>query len=138
MHTLLFWIFQVGLGGIVPMVLLFHPRLGRTPAGLAGAAALVIQGGLAQIYVIIIGGQSWPLLLFPGMDVSSSFFDGVRHSYAPSLPEVALGIGGAAAAGLIVMLGLRLLAILPASLADRDIDPHYRGAAEAGRLGTVA
>ena len=62
------------------------------------ASMLVILGGLAQMYVIIIGGQAYPLILFPGMEVESSFFDGVINAYTPSLPEILLGLGGTAIA----------------------------------------
>ena len=125
-HTALFWLGQVLVGGLLPIVLLLHPRSGRSEAGLGLGALLVAFGGLAQVYVIIIGGQAYPLVLFPGWEAASSFFDGVRNPYVPSLPELALGIGGLAMAGLIVLVAMRLFRILPASLADRDVDPHYR------------
>ena len=70
------------------------------------------------MYVTIIGGQAFPLVLFPGRQVSSSFRDGVVNPYLPSLPEWLLGLGGVALAALIVLLALRLLAILPQRLDD--------------------
>jgi len=73
---------------------------------------------------VVIGGQAFPLNLFPGMDVSSSFNDGAISSYAPSLPEIGLGLGGVAFAGLIVLFGIKLLRFLPVSLAGSAIDPH--------------
>jgi molybdopterin-containing oxidoreductase family membrane subunit len=85
----------------------------------------VILGGLAQIYVIIIGGQAFPLVLFPGMEVSSSFTDGVIASYTPSLPEFLLGFSGIGIALIIVTLALKVLQFAPNSLADADVDPHY-------------
>ena len=63
--------------------------------------------------------------MFPGMEVSSSFNDGVIASYAPSLPEIGLGLGGVALTGLIVMIGIKLLRFLPESLADSEIDPQH-------------
>jgi Ni/Fe-hydrogenase subunit HybB-like protein len=114
-YTALFWIGQVLVGGVVPLVLVFAVR-GR--AALAGAAACVIAGGLAQIYVIIIGGQAYPQRIFPGKEVSSSFFDGVVASYAPSLPEVALGVGGVALALALTVVALKVLPFLPRNLAD--------------------
>ena len=89
------------------------------------AAALVIVGGFCQMYVTIIGGQAYPLLLFPGMDVSSSFFDGVVASYTPSLPEMLLGLGGVGLALLMVTLAVKVLPFLPDSLADGDMDRRY-------------
>ena len=86
----------------------------------------MILGGFAQLYVIVIGAQAYPLNLFPGMEVSSSFHDGTISSYAPSLPEIGLGMGGVALAGLIVLFGLKLLRFLPVSLANAAIDPHHK------------
>ena len=122
--TAIFWLLQVAAGGLLPLALLLWPtgagaRVGRSLA----AAALVITGGLAQVYVIIIGGQSYPLNMFPGYEIKSSFFDGVAASYAPSLPELILGLGGIALAGIVVMLGLRVLPLLPDSLIDETADP---------------
>jgi len=116
-YTALFWIGQVLVGGVVPLVLIFALR---TRVALVGAAACVIAGGFAQVYVIIIGGQAYPQAIFPGKEVSSSFFDGVVASYAPSLPEVALGAGGVALAAALVVLGLKLLPFLPRSLAQAE------------------
>ena len=80
-------------------------------------------GGLAQVYVIIIGGQAVPLTLFPGMVVTSSFFDGQVAAYIPSLPEFGLGLGGIAIAALIALIGFRNLSFLPANLADPESTP---------------
>jgi Ni/Fe-hydrogenase subunit HybB-like protein len=110
LYTALFWIGQVLVGGVVPLVLVFAVR---TRAALAGAATCVIAGGLAQLYVIIIGGQAYPQQIFPGKDVSSSFFDGVVASYVPSLPEVALGLGGVGLALALTVVGLKVLPFLP-------------------------
>jgi molybdopterin-containing oxidoreductase family membrane subunit len=109
-YTALFWLGQVLAGSVIPLVLVFALR---TRAALAAAAACVIAGGFAQLYVIIIGGQAWPQTLFPGKDVSSSFFDGVVASYAPSLPEIALGLGGVGLALALTVVGLKVLPFLP-------------------------
>jgi len=119
--TTLFWLVQVTVGGLIPMLLLFRsPDSANSSRRVALACALVTIGGFAQVYVIVIGGQAWPLNLFPGMEVSSSFYDGAIASYAPSLPEIGLGLSGVALAGLIVLYGIKLLRFLPASLADRE------------------
>ncbi len=125
-YTTLFWVVQVFLGGLVPMALVFHPVTGSSRQFISLAAILVILGGMAQVYVIIIGGQAYPLSLFPGMDVSSSFFDGIVNSYTPTLAEIVLGLGGVAIALGIVVVALKFLPLLPASLADAVVDPHYQ------------
>ncbi|HEB79826.1 MAG TPA: molybdopterin oxidoreductase [Rhodospirillales bacterium] len=124
-HTLLFWGGQVLLGGLAPLALVYHPATANSRKWTLAAALMVILGGFAQVYVIIIGGQAFPLALFPGMEVSSSFFDGAVNQYAPSLPEAALGLGGVAIAGLIVALAVKVLRFLPVTLADEEVDPHH-------------
>ena len=85
------------------------------------AASLVIIGGLAQLYVIVIGGQAYPLVLFPGMEVSSSFFDGVTAGYVPSIFEILLGFGGICLSLVIVTIGIAVLEFLPESLSDQAL-----------------
>jgi Ni/Fe-hydrogenase subunit HybB-like protein len=128
----LFWCGQVLAGGLLPLALLFWSTRGgaRPTAGtVIAACTLVIAGAFCQLYVLVLGGQAWPLQLFPGMEVSSSFFDGAIASYTPSLPELALGFGGMALAGLIVLFGLKLLRLLPATLANEVTDTHPSAAA---------
>jgi Ni/Fe-hydrogenase subunit HybB-like protein len=128
-YTALFWIGQVVLGGLLPLFLVFRPVAAdkeHSNSGLILASSLVIIGGFAQVYVIVIGGQAFPLNLFPGMEVSSSFHDGVISGYTPSLPEIGLGLGGVALTGLIVLFGIKLLRFLPESLANAAIDPHHK------------
>jgi molybdopterin-containing oxidoreductase family membrane subunit len=125
----LFWAGQVIVGGIIPMILVFRPWKPGSNRHAVLASMLVIFGGFAQVYVIVIGGQAYPLDLFPGMQVSSSFLDGAIAAYAPSLPEIGLGLGGVSLAGLIVLIGTKVLRFLPGSLADAAIDPHQKAAA---------
>jgi Ni/Fe-hydrogenase subunit HybB-like protein len=132
-YPLLFWLGQVVIGGLLPLLLIFKPSSAgqhRSNSAVILASALVIIGGFAQVYVIVIGGQAYPLNMFPGMEVSSSFFDGSIASYTPSLPEIGLGVGGIAISGLIVMLGIKILRFLPATLADATIDPHHKAASK--------
>jgi molybdopterin-containing oxidoreductase family membrane subunit len=124
----LFWVGQVLLGGIIPMAILFHPALGQSRGAIAAASALVIVGGFSTMYVIIIGGQAFPMAMFPDKTIiESGFFDGVNGvyaQYAPSLPEFLLGLGGVAVALLLTLVAVRILEFLPVSLADEIVDPH--------------
>ncbi len=117
--TFVFWIVQVLIGGVLPLILLFAPRA-NTRVSAVLASCLIIIGAFGQLYVIIIGGQAYPLQMFPGMEVSSSFYDGVAGSYFPSLPEFGLGLGGVALALLVVVVAVRVLPFLPASLATSE------------------
>lgn len=117
-HTAMLWAGQVLVGNVVPLVILLHPALSKSRVWIAIAATLVVLGGLAQMWVTIIAGQAFPLVMFPGMKESSSFYDGVVHTYAPSAPEFLLGMGGVALALLITVVGIRALRLLPERLTD--------------------
>ncbi|HEX8980124.1 MAG TPA: NrfD/PsrC family molybdoenzyme membrane anchor subunit [Parasulfuritortus sp.] len=112
-YTTLFWLGQVFIGGILPLLLLFSPSAKKNPALVFFAALLVVIGGHAQMYVTIIGGQAFPLNLFPGFAQSSSFYDGVIHSYSPSGWELMLGLGGIAIAFLITTVAVHVLKFIP-------------------------
>ncbi len=121
-YTVVFWVGQMIVGYALPFVLI-HLRRPPTRARLVTASLLVVAGGLAQMYVTIVGAQAWPLDMFPGYAVSSSFFDGVVHPYTPSVWEVMLGVGGAAVAATLVVVAMRVLRLLPESLADSVVEP---------------
>lgn len=111
-YPVIFWAGFVGLGSLVPLAIVFHPRL-ASPAATAAASLLVALGALAFLYVFIVGGQAFPLEIFPGYEATSTFRDGQVDAYAPSLPEFLLGLGGLAASFLIALVGARALPVLP-------------------------
>ena len=121
-YTFLFWGVQIILGCLIPLALIFIKPMSQYRNCLTIASILVIIGGLAQLYVIIIGGQAYPLVLFPGMEESSSFYDGVVAEYAPSIWEILLGIGGTCIALLVVTVGVAVLDFLPESLSDKALE----------------
>jgi Ni/Fe-hydrogenase subunit HybB-like protein len=112
-YTTVFWLGQIVIGSLLPLVILALPSFGRTRSAITIASLLFLLGGLAQIYVIIIGGQAYPLNLFPGMHATSSFHDGEIARYAPSLPEIFLGLSGISIAMLLTGIAIKLLPFLP-------------------------
>jgi len=126
LYSTLFWVGQILIGGVIPLVLLLLPSTGANKTIIGIASVLIIIGGLSQMYVTLIGAQAYPLVLFPGMEVSSSFYDGVVASYSPSGWEILLGIGGMAVTLAAVVFAIKILPFLPESLADSVVDPHYK------------
>ncbi len=117
-YTAAFWIGQIVIGTLLPLAIVILASGRRAWLGLELAAVLFLVGGLSQIYTIIIGGQAFPLRLFPGMEVTSSFFDGQVNQYSPSLPELLLGVSGISIAMLITGIGIKLLPFLPRGTAN--------------------
>jgi molybdopterin-containing oxidoreductase family membrane subunit len=108
----LFWGGYVLVGSVLPLILLLRPDPPGARATLI-AAGLVVLGAFAWLYVFIVGGQAFPLDIFPGYIASSSFADGAISPYTPSLPEWLLGIGGVGAAFVITAAGVRVLEFMP-------------------------
>ena len=108
----LFWLGFVLCGSIVP-VWWFLDRRFCTPAWTVTTALMVIVGGLCHLYVTIIGAQAYPLRLVSGYRVDSGLYDGEITHYLPTLPELALGIGGGSLALLMTVVAVRILPFLP-------------------------
>ncbi len=123
-YSWLYWLGFIGLGTILPMLMVFSNAARTSFKPVIFASILTVLGGISLVYFVIIGGQAYPLVLFPGKEVKSSFFEGVINPYAPSMPEILLGIGGMALGVAIVLLAAKTLRILPVTLADADVDPH--------------
>ena len=109
-YPTLFWGGYILLGNILPLVLIYWP--GRKSNCML-ASILVILGAFALLYVFIIGGQAYPLEIFPGYVASSSFGDGQIASYSPSVYELLLGFGGLAVAFILTTVGVRVINFMP-------------------------
>lgn len=120
-YPVLFWGVQVVLGSLIPLAIVYS-KYNRSSFFVGLASILVVIGGLAQVYVIVIGGQAFPLMLFPGWEASSSFGDGQIQHYAPALPELLLGLGGIAITALLTMIGVKVLPILPQPGVEQAIE----------------
>lgn len=111
-YPALFWWGYVLLGNLLPLLLIYMPGLGKNKCVMV-ASVLVILGAFAMLYVFIVGGQAYPLNIFPGYVASSSFGDGQIASYYPSLYEFMLGFGGLAIAFIITTISVRVLNFVP-------------------------
>nr|VFK41137.1 MAG: prokaryotic molybdopterin-containing oxidoreductase family, membrane subunit [Candidatus Kentron sp. SD]VFK46299.1 MAG: prokaryotic molybdopterin-containing oxidoreductase family, membrane subunit [Candidatus Kentron sp. SD]VFK79984.1 MAG: prokaryotic molybdopterin-containing oxidoreductase family, membrane subunit [Candidatus Kentron sp. SD] len=120
-YTYVFWFGMITLGAVVPLLIFYMPVTSRSKFWIAIGSGLVMLGGFAQIFVIIIGGQAYPLVVFPGKEVQSGFFDGMVGSYAPSYPELILGVAGVAIGLFLITVALKIFRFLPASLADEAV-----------------
>lgn len=126
-YPLVFWIGQILVGSVVPLLLVGFGK----KAGMSGRMALMTSstlfliGGVSQIYVLVIGGQAYPLDIFPGYLASSVFADGQVGTYTPSLPEVLLGLSGISMAMLLTAVALRLMPFLPKGVrAEAAVESH--------------
>lgn len=123
-YTSLFWIGQIVLGGLVPIALIYHPALRGNRSTLGLASLLVLIGGIIQLYVIIIGGQAYPMEMFPGKEILEGYGD--IAVYSVSLSEILLSIGGIAVALIVVTFLVKFLPFLPENLSDKAANPYHK------------
>jgi Ni/Fe-hydrogenase subunit HybB-like protein len=123
-YTQLFWYGQIILGSLIPLALIYSPSTKGNRSMLGLASVLVILGGIAQLYVIIVGGQAYPMELFPGKEILEGY--GAIALYTPTLAELMLGLGGIAVALIAIIFLVKVLPFLPESLADDVADPHHK------------
>ena len=114
LYSALFWVGQIIIGSLAPLSLIFYRPWKQSVSALPIAAAGVLLGGLAQLYALIIGGQTVPLSLFAGAEIASDYFDGVMATYIPTVWEWLLAIGGIGLALLLMLLGIKFARIIPA------------------------
>lgn len=126
-YTFLFWVGYLVVGTILPLLLIYHPKLNQSRVSIITASVCIILGGISLLYVFIIGGQAYPLQIFPGMEVTaSSFFDDAKvHTYIPSHWEIMLGVSGFGITALLTAMAMKILPFLPRSLADTAVGPEF-------------
>lgn len=129
-YTIAFWVGQLFVGIIMPIILMNSSRL-SLEYSLILSSVLILIGSFIAMYVIIIGGQAYPLTIFPDhVIIESSFYDNVVHSYIPSLYELGLGLGGVALALIIVLIGIANFKFLPTIIKPANIVPDKDDAAD--------
>ena len=130
-YTFLFWFGYFIAGTVIPLVLLFNPATAQSRKAITASCWLTIIGGLSLVYVIVIGGQAYPLQMFPGYEIIGSSFEGALgsdfYAYTPSVAEFLLGFAGIAIALAMTAVAVNALRFLPHSLADEEVDPHAKG-----------
>lgn len=119
-YTYLFWLGPVILGGVLPLALLLHPKIGQMRGRIVACAGLVVAGGFAPDVCHHHRWSGFPARAVSWQRSAQYLYDGVINSYSPTLPEWLLGFGGIAIVGIIVLLSLKVLGFLPADLADEE------------------
>lgn len=107
----LFWCLQIGMGIVIPLLILFHPRAGKSVKGVLIASASVVIGVLGERAALVIPGTAQVQQLYPG---TIEGIWGAVGTFSITFWETALSIGVIALAALPFVLGLKYLEILPA------------------------
>ncbi|MEF3169443.1 MAG: polysulfide reductase NrfD [Deltaproteobacteria bacterium] len=81
-----FWLIEIGIGLILPLVILIFSRM-KSVAAMSAASLMALFGGFFQRYDLVAAGQQVPV--FYGWDNLPSYL-----GYAPSIGEILLVLGG--------------------------------------------
>ncbi|TKJ38508.1 hypothetical protein CEE37_12125 [candidate division LCP-89 bacterium B3_LCP] len=112
-HSLLFWIGLILIGLVIPIVILFRKKTGKSVKWIVLASSLVIFGVLCERYVIVIPGLTHPPEIFPGMEITHSAIEEGIASYSISFLEVLQALGVFGVIGFMFGWGLRYMKLLP-------------------------
>lgn len=107
-----FWILQILIGTLIPLFVLFQPRL-SSHTGWVGWTGVLILSGYAVARALII----FPALSIPEIDELINAFGGAHLSfdYFPSLMEWAITIGTVGLATVGFLLGSDYLSLFPST-----------------------
>lgn len=107
----IFWVFQMGMGVIIPLAILFHPGLNKTIRGVTLASISVVIGIFFERYYLVIPGAAYPQHYFPGK-IEGVY--GAIGQFRLTFAELGLSVGIFALLALLYLLGLKYLELLPA------------------------
>jgi tetrathionate reductase subunit C len=106
----LFWIFQIGMGIVAPLLILFNPKTNKNIKWVLIAAASVVIGVLGERAAIVIPGTAQVQELFPG-EIQGQW--GAAGIFPITLWESLLTIGIVAFVAFLLVVALKYLDILP-------------------------
>jgi Ni/Fe-hydrogenase subunit HybB-like protein len=110
-YSWIFWVLQIGLVVVVPLVILFNKRLNGSIVWISLAAVLVVVGVFFERYYLVIPGAAYPMEYYPG-HIEGVW--GAVQSFPLTPVEMMLSVGIIALLVLLFMLGLRFMELLPA------------------------
>jgi Ni/Fe-hydrogenase subunit HybB-like protein len=118
------------VGSLIPALLLFNRRTGKSIPWILFSSVLVVFGILCERYLIVIPGETFPPHLFPGFDVVGTVLNEGYATYNISFLEVLQALGVLSMIGLLFVLGLKRLQLLPT---EARINPRSTTAQSAGQ-----
>ena len=110
-YSWIFWCLQIGMGAVIPLIILLNPRLNKTVRWVAIAAASVVIGVFFERYFLVIPGAAYPQHYYSPGHIEGVW--GALSSFTLTPVEMVLSVGMVAIVGLLFMLGLKYLELLP-------------------------
>ncbi len=112
-HAWLFWGGLIFAGCCLPLLILFHGRLGKSIRWIVFASLLVVFGVLCERYVIVFPGLTHPPDMFPGMEIVGAGLQEGVVDYTISIVEIVQALGVFGVIGFFFVWGLKAFELLP-------------------------
>lgn len=112
-HSVLFWVGLIGIGSVIPAIILFRKKTGKSIPWIAFSAALVVIGVIFERYLIVIPGLTFSPDLLPGWEITQSPIHEGIVTYSISFWEVLQALGVLGFIGLMFMWGLKFMKLMP-------------------------
>jgi Ni/Fe-hydrogenase subunit HybB-like protein len=116
----IFWALQIGMGAVIPFVILLNPKMNKRIGPICFAALSVVVGVFFERYYLVISGAAYPMPYYPG-EIQGVW--GAVGTFALTPDEMTLGVGIFATVALLFVLGLKYLELLPVS-EGQEVDKH--------------
>jgi Ni/Fe-hydrogenase subunit HybB-like protein len=112
-YTPTFWLLEIALGALLPLIVMLVPRLRRDDRWVVAACAFVVVGVIVNRWNTTLSGLVAPPDWSPGV-----LGTGAVASYLPSITEIAVGLGILAYALGTFTLGVKYLPVF------REVSEH--------------
>jgi Ni/Fe-hydrogenase subunit HybB-like protein len=112
-YTPTFWLLEIALGALLPLIVMLVPRLRRDDRWVIAACAFVVVGVIVNRWNTTLSGLVAPPDWSPGV-----LGTGAVASYLPSVTEIAVGLGILAYALGMFTLGVKYLPVF------REVPQH--------------
>jgi Ni/Fe-hydrogenase subunit HybB-like protein len=123
----IFWGMQVTMGYVIPLIILCHPKWGKTVKGIMIACLICVIGIFGERMGIIFPGLSQPLQYYPG-EIEGVW--GARGGFPIMPAETLMTVGIFSLLGLMYVLGLKFLQLLPTAGSEGTADEGSEATAE--------
>jgi len=112
-HSVLFWVGLITIGSIVPAIILFREKTGKSISWIVAAAVMCVFGVMCERYLIVLPGLIFPPEILPGWQIVQSPMEEGIVAYSISFAEIAQALGVVGLIGLLFIWGMKFMKLVP-------------------------
>jgi len=116
-YSWLFWVFQIFLGILIPLFLLFYKKTRNNPSSIIFSSIFIVIGIFFKRFYLVVPGAAYPLHFYPG-HIEGVY--GVVGKFPITLAEIGLSIGILSFLVFLFLLGLKYLEVMPPKIQEKQ------------------